>query len=61
MASLIRSNKHLATSAQRQNAVRVTVATSSAIEGIHAPFKPANAATGKPAAAKLKRRHAKSA
>jgi hypothetical protein len=60
MASLIRSNKHLASSAQRQAAVRVTVATSSAIEGIHAPFKPAKTAARKPAAAKLKRSHAKS-
>lgn len=39
MASLTRSNKHLATAAKRQKAVRLTIATSSAIEGIHAPFK----------------------
>jgi hypothetical protein len=61
MASLIRSNKYLATGALRQKAVRVTVATSSAIEGIHAPFKPAKVATEKLAATKLKRSHAKSA
>ena len=39
MPSLAKSNRHLATPAQRQRVVRVTIATSSAIEGIHAPFK----------------------
>jgi hypothetical protein len=65
MASLALSNKHLATAAKRQQAVRLTVATSSAIEGIHAPFKRGKAPgkAAKPAAAaKIKRaRHAKSA
>ena len=42
MASLAKTNKYLATSEQRKQAVRVTIATSSAIEGIHAPFKPCN-------------------
>jgi hypothetical protein len=65
MASLALVNKHLATVAKRQQAVRLTVATSSAIEGIHAPFKrgtiPGNMAKTA-AAAKVKRVwHAKSA
>ncbi|TAM62029.1 MAG: hypothetical protein EPN49_05570 [Rhodanobacter sp.] len=63
MASLALSNKHLATPAQRRQAVLLTVATSSAIEGIHAPFKQGKAPgkATKPAAAKVKRaRHAKS-
>lgn len=50
MASLAQTNKHLATPEQRQRAVRVTIATSSAIEGIHAPFK--GAAKGVKATAK---------
>ncbi|MCK9487942.1 MAG: hypothetical protein M0Q42_00805 [Xanthomonadales bacterium] len=44
MATLAKSNKHLATAAQRLHAVRVTIATSSAIEGIHAPFTQPRAA-----------------
>jgi hypothetical protein len=44
MASLARSNKHLSTRAKREKAVQLTVATSSAIEGIRAPFKGAKTA-----------------
>jgi hypothetical protein len=53
MASLAASNKHLSTAAKRRAAVRLTVATSSAIEGIHAPFKHATSASkaAKPVAA----------
>ena len=40
MASLATTNKHLSSAAKREKAVRLTIATSSAIEGIHAPFKP---------------------
>jgi|GEM_PF-7100350 len=43
MASLSLSNKHLATPTKRQKAVHVTIATSSAIESIRAPFKHAKA------------------
>jgi hypothetical protein len=43
MASLALTNKHLASAAKRQKAVRLTISTSSAIEGIHAPFKAAKA------------------
>lgn len=39
MASLAQTNKYLATEAMRKKAVRVSVETSSAIEGIYAPFK----------------------
>jgi hypothetical protein len=39
MATLAKTNKHLATDARRKDSVYVTVSTSSAIEGIHAPFK----------------------
>lgn len=39
MASLAASNKHLSSAIQREKALRLTIATSSAIEGIHAPFK----------------------
>ncbi len=39
MASLAKTNKYLATAAMRQKVVRMTVATSAAIEGIHAPFR----------------------
>ena len=46
MAALSRSNPHLSTPAKRAQAARVTIATSSAIEGIHAPFKTAKS-TGK--------------
>lgn len=60
MASLARSNQHLSTPAKRKKAVRLTIATSSAIEGINAPFKRAKAAKPKKAkaaakAAKVKR------
>jgi hypothetical protein len=66
MASLARSNKHLSTPAKREKAVRVTIATSSAIEGIHAPFKRAKAAVkaadkAKPATSPLKPKRARSA
>ena len=44
MASLTLSNKHLSTRAKREKAVQLTVATSSAIEGIRAPFKGAKIA-----------------
>lgn len=47
MASLAHTNKHLSSAAKRQEAVRLTIATSSAIEGIHAPFKAIKPATGK--------------
>lgn len=39
MASLAQTNKYLATEAMRRKVVRVAVATSSAIEGIYAPFR----------------------
>jgi hypothetical protein len=39
MASLAKTNPYLATPAMRRKVVRMTVATSSAIEGIHAPFR----------------------
>ena len=44
MASLALSNKHLSSAAKREKAVHLTVSTSSAVEGIRAPFK---AAAGK--------------
>lgn len=50
MAALSRSNKHLAGAAKRRKAVLVTVATSSAIEGIHAPFKAETTRKRKPRA-----------
>ena len=43
MAALSRSNKHLSTPARRKLAAQVTFATSSAIEGIRAPFNAAKA------------------
>ncbi|HVR82204.1 MAG TPA: hypothetical protein VHF02_09005 [Luteimonas sp.] len=70
MASLASSNKHLSSAAKRQKAVRLTIATSSAIEGIHTPFK-AQKVVARKAAGKAKTpakpaglkaaRHAKSA
>ena len=39
MANLAATNKHLASVAKRKASVYVTVSTSSAIEGIHTPFK----------------------
>ncbi|MCR6663641.1 MAG: hypothetical protein NVV60_11005 [Luteimonas sp.] len=39
MANLALSNKHLSSAAKREKAVRLTIATSSAVEGIRAPFK----------------------
>lgn len=54
MASLALSNKHLATAAQRKKAVRLSVATSSAIEGIHMAPKPKRAAKAKKAKAAKK-------
>lgn len=39
MGTLRATNKYLSSARKRANAVRVTVATSSAIEGIHAPFQ----------------------
>lgn len=48
MASLALSNKHLSTPAKRKQAVWLTIATSSAIEGIHAPFKQAAGKSRKP-------------
>ena len=53
MASLAATNKHLASLAKREKAVRLTIATSSAIEGIHAPFK-SRAAIAKEVAGKAK-------
>lgn len=44
MASLAKTNKYLATAEQRKQAVRLTIATSSAIEGIFAPFEARKAA-----------------
>lgn len=41
MASLALSNKHLSSAAKREKAVHLTVSTSSAVEGIRAPFKAA--------------------
>lgn len=54
MASLAISNKHLSSAIKRQKALRLTIATSSAIEGIRAPFKAAKAGGGK-AAGKTKK------
>lgn len=45
MPSLAATNKHLRTAGQRKEAVRLTVATSSAIEGISAPFRVKGVAT----------------
>lgn len=39
MGSLATTNKYLSSAAKRQKAVRLSIRTSSAIEGIHAPFK----------------------
>jgi hypothetical protein len=39
MGTLAKSNKHLSSAAKRKASVFVTVSTSSAIEGIRAPFK----------------------
>ena len=39
MANLAATNKHLASAAKRKESIYVTVSTSSAIEGIRAPFK----------------------
>jgi hypothetical protein len=39
MASLAVTNKHLSSPAKRAKAVRLTISTSSAIEGIYAPFR----------------------
>ena len=68
MASLALSNKHLSTRAKREKAVRLTIATSSAIEGIRAPFNSREGAVKKVAskgktskAGNLKPRRAKSA
>lgn len=55
MASLAKTNKFLATAEQRAKIVRASVATSSAIEGIYAPFMASSKAPnakGKPAATK---------
>ncbi|MFT3755285.1 MAG: hypothetical protein QM769_04965 [Pseudoxanthomonas sp.] len=43
MAVLSQTNPYLSTAAKRKLAARVTIATSSAIEGITAPFKPRTA------------------
>lgn len=69
MATLRSSNKYLSSASKRAIAVWMTVATSSAIEGIHAPFKARTAASKKPAKTKKgsasrkvrDSRHAKSA
>ncbi|MEJ7745559.1 MAG: hypothetical protein WKF61_02160 [Luteimonas sp.] len=68
MASIASANKHLSSLAKREKAVRLTIATSSAIEGIHAPFKSRDGAVKKVAskgktskAGNLKPRRAKSA
>lgn len=61
MPSLAEANKYLATEATRRKVVRVSVATSSAIEGIYAPFRKAKpvkkvkAPAGKPKAKPAKR------
>jgi Fic family protein len=39
MPTLARTNRYLASAAKRSEAVRLTIGTSSAIEGIHAPFR----------------------
>ncbi|MFY7871717.1 MAG: hypothetical protein ACOVQL_05020 [Limnohabitans sp.] len=49
MASLAKTNKYLATAEQRKQVVRITIATSSAIDGIYAPFKQPKAAKKAPA------------
>lgn len=60
MPTLAQSNKYLATPALRKKAVRLTIATSSAIEGIYAPFKPVKLvrssvkADGRPGTASVK-------
>ena len=38
MGSLVTTNKYLSSAAKRQQAVWLSIRTSSAIEGIHAPF-----------------------
>jgi hypothetical protein len=38
MANLAQTNKHLSSAAKRKASVFITVSTSSAIEGIRAPF-----------------------
>lgn len=43
MKSLAASNRYLATAEMRRKAVLLNVASSSAIDGIRAPFKPAKA------------------
>jgi hypothetical protein len=53
MASLAESNKYLATAEQRKRVVRISIATSSAIDGIYAPFREPKAAK-KAAAVKVK-------
>ncbi|MCG6117956.1 MAG: hypothetical protein MEQ07_07145 [Aquimonas sp.] len=49
MASLAKTNKYLATAEQRKQVVRISIATSSAIDGIHAPFRQPKAAKKAPA------------
>lgn len=49
MASLAKTNKHLATAEQRKQVVRISIATSSAIDGIYAPFRQPKAARKAPA------------
>lgn len=44
MASLAKTNKYLATAEQRKQVVRISIATSSAIDGIYAPFRQPKAA-----------------
>jgi hypothetical protein len=50
MASLAKTNTYLATAEQRKQVVRISIATSSAIDGIYAPFKQPKAAKKAPAA-----------
>lgn len=46
MASLAVTNKHLSSATKREKAVHLTIATSSAIEGIYAPFRKQTKARG---------------
>jgi hypothetical protein len=48
MASLAKTNKYLATAEQRKQVVRISIATSSAIDGIYAPFRQPKAAKEAP-------------
>lgn len=57
MPSLAATNKHLSSAAKREKAVHLTISTSSAVEGIYAPFrKQTRAGSGKAAPGKASKR-----